>query len=362
MRCFKIGCLILFLICPVAFAQPKPLNIALFTLSSEPPQGSYWWDVVNFARASADGLGMHLQVFYNTGGSRQSYANSIKSLLNSPNKPDALLAASFRKEALTVIKLAEQYQVPLIMFNNDLPSEYIAEIGQPRSKYKYFIGQIKPDDLGLSFLLANYLISQVAQSSTSQIDIVGISGNWDSPEAKMRNLGLIAAAATHANAKILQIVNTNWSSQAAYRKANLLIKRHEQLKVIWCASDLMALSSLKAINEQGKHIVTGGIDWTTAAIHSIKQGKLAASAGGHFMTAGYGLVLLFDYLHGNDFGDISPLIIETPGGIIHRDNVDKYFNLLTNKDWSTVDFSKYSRTFNPNNTRYDFSFERLKKR
>jgi len=360
----KIACLYFFifaaLFSAVGHAQHKPLNVALFVLSPVEEQGSYWWDVVTFARASADDLGITLQVFYNPSGSRKGYVKAIETLLKGPNKPDALLASSYRTEALNIIKLAEQYQVPLIMFNNQLPKKLLSAIGTPRSKYKYFIGQVKPDDYSQSYLLAEYLIEQAAQLYPEQaINIVGISGGPAAPESIARNQGLITATAAHYRANLLQIIFSDWSGESAYRKANLLMKRHQNLQIIWCASDLMALHSLKAINELDKAIITGGIDWTTAAITSIKNGKLTASSGGHFITAGYALVLLFDYFHGHDFADIGPVVFQTQGGLIHQGNVDKYFKLLTTKDWSGVEFTQYSRVLTPSNKNYDFSFERL---
>jgi len=354
--------LVLLTINAFAVAQEKPpaFNIALFSLATSPEMSPYWHDVARFAQASADGLGINLTVVYNTSGHRTGYVDLIEAQLKSNNKPDAFLASSYRGISKKVIMLADKYRVPLIMINNSLPEQSLESIGAPREKFKYYIGHVKPNDFNFGYALANYLISQAEQlSSRKYIDIIGISGGKDAPEARARNNGLIKAATEHKNANLLQIVPTNWLGQTAYRKVASLNKRHPNLQIVWCASDHMAIHSIAALKAQHKTLLVGGMDWSAEAIASIKKGQLSATAGGQFTNAGYALILLFDYLSGNDFAQISPLTIVTQGGLIHRGNVDKYDKLLTDKPWSNIKFRQYSRTLSPHNTRYDFSLSRL---
>jgi len=341
-------------------AYSKTLNIALFPLNGGENTNLYWDNVILFAQASADDLKINLNVVYNKAGHRRSYVKTIESILKGKNKPDAFIAASYLKKTTDIIELAERYQVPLIMFNNDLPKKTIAAVGPPRSKYKYFIGQVMSDDQHLGYVLADHLIKHAQQrNKRGDIQITGISGTRDSPESHARNQGLINAIAQHDNVSLKQIVFSDWQVSTSYRKATSLISRYQELDIIWCASDLMALSSLKAITESNRNIVSGGIDWSSQAIHSIKNGQLTASSGGHFTTAGYALVLLYDYLNGKDFSYNQQSIYKIPGGLVHQGNIDKYFSILTTRQWQKVDFTRYSRVINPQNTRYDFSFERL---
>jgi len=341
-------------------ALGKQLNIAFFPLSEGENHNLYWQDVVDFARASASDLNINLHVIYNKVGHRRSYVSTIESILKSDDKPDAFIAGAYLQITEEIIALAEYYQVPLIMFNNELPKQAMVEVGPPRSKYQYFIGQVMPDDLNLGYMLADYLIKNAEKrSTTDRIKIVGISGTRDSPETHARNQGLTNASAEHDQADLVQIVFSNWNPDIAYRQANSLINRHQDLQIIWCASDLMALSSLNAIKDNKQHIISGGIDWSADAMHSIRNGQLTASSGGQFTTGGYAVILLYDYLNGRDFAQDNQTIFKIPGGLIHQENIEQYFSVLTAKDWKSINFGLYSRALHPENTGYDFSFERL---
>ena len=338
----------------VSFA--KEINIILFSHNNN--DQDYWGIVHQFARASAKDLGINLIIKYNDTIHRKSYIENMDKVLGAENV-SAFLAVSFMGEAQSVLSLSSKYNIPVIMFDNTFSLLEKSKIGQPRVKYKNYIGHISPNDYQLGYLLADYLIKQAKENKTNKtIELIGISGSRISPESYERNKSL-EMAANNQQAKLLQTVFASWNGASAYKKSLTLIKRHPNVDVIWAASDLMALAAKKAINESGKNIITGGIDWTPQAITAIKNGQLTASVGGNFTSAGYALVLLFDYLNGHDFLEKIALVYQVEGGVIHQGNVDKYYKLITEQDWHSIDFKKYSRVFNPNNEHYDFSFNRL---
>jgi len=359
MRVITICLLILYIIPAMSYAKDKPLRVALFPLSTAKNSSSNWLSVVNFAQASADDLGIELDVVYHTPEHSKRYIDLIESILSSRHKPDAFLAASYLGNAEAVIKIAEKYHVPVMMFNNSPAPKTVLTIGQPRQKYQYYIGQVKPDDYQLGYLLADHLITQYRQKNPLEnIKMIGITGTRVSPESYSRVKGLTKASSQHQFTELLQVVYSDWSGSDAYRKSSLLIKRYPNIQIIWCASDLQALYSLKAINESNKNIMTGGIDWSADAMMSIKNGQLTASAGGQFTTAGYALALIYDYLNGRDFAYRGQVIFNVPGGVIHHGNIDRYYQLLTTRNWQLIDFTQYSKILRPDEEPYDFSIAR----
>lgn len=360
----KVFIILSLLFCPLALSEEsKPFNIILF--SPQHNDEGYWGNLHDFARASANDLGINFSVVYNTDGntkklgSRYDYIESLENVLKSKNKPDAFMAVMFKSKAEELLALSEKYDVPMLILNSQLSTKQKTLIGTPRSKYKYYIGYIRPDSEQMSYLLSTHLLNQVKNDSNNPIELAAISGTRAGQSHPPRISGLKRAIKDKNNAQLNQVVFGNWRQENAYQLTHKLMHRYDDLQVFWCSSDLMALGVQRAINESGKHIIAGGFDWTSDAIHSIKSGELSASVGGHFTNGAFGLVLLYDFLHGNDFSDVISTNILTKGALIHKGNVDKYSNFLIKQGWGAVNFKKYSRTYHPENESYNFSFDYL---
>ena len=86
------------------------------------------------------------------------------------------------------------------------------------------------------------------------------------------------------------------------------------------------LGSQFAVDQAGRDdiaIVTTDIDEQVAQF--IKDGKLDFSIGGHWMVGGFGLIQLYDYLHGHPVENTQPLFSLIP---VTAANVDTYANGL----------------------------------
>ncbi|PKF56668.1 hypothetical protein CW748_09305 [Alteromonadales bacterium alter-6D02] len=342
--------------------KQKPAKKLSFVLVSPTSNDEgFWGDVHNFARASANDLDVDFSVVYNASHHGLTYLEIMEALLRSPKRPDAILAVSYRRRTKKILALSVKYKIPIFLINNSLPHESREAIGLPRVNYPTYLGHMSANDYDLSKQLTKVLVAQAKKDLPTQVvNVVGISGSRDAPETFNRNMGLRGVIEQDPMARLFQVVHADWQGAEALRKTTALIKRYKNIHVAWYASDLMALHSAKAWNSPlEKHVVSGGFDWTKEAIAAIKQGKLDATAGGHFTDAGFAVVLLHDYFHGKDFAEVFPLVSFSSGGVIHRANVDKYYELLVNKDWDGIDFKKYSRVYYPSQPSYDFSIERL---
>lgn len=67
------------------------------------------------------------------------------------------------------------------------------------------------------------------------------------------------------------------------------------------------------------------------------------------------MILLYDYHKGIDFADELGVKFHSPMYAITAENIDRYRPLLEGMDWNKVDFTKFSKAFNPELKRYDFS-------
>jgi len=345
-----------------AFEDKASLNKIHITLvSPNTNDQDFWGDVHNFARASARSLDIKFNVLYNASHHGITYVEQIEQLLSATNKPDAIIAVSYRQQTQKIMRLSQKYNVPVFMINNELPQETKDKIGLPRTTYKTYLGHISANDYVLSEQLSTFLISKAKQAHPNQIiNVVGISGSRAAPETYNRNLALSDVVTRDASSKLYQILHADWLAATASRQASAVFKRYKDINVMWYASDHMALSANRTLTQQHeREVVSGGFDWTKQAIIAIKEGHLDASVGGHFTDGGFALVLLYDYFNGKDFSHVYPLLTYSSGGVIHQGNVDQYYQLLTKKKWSSIDFKKYSRVHNPKLLTYDFSIQSL---
>jgi hypothetical protein len=102
----------------------------------------------------------------------------------------------------------------------------------------------------------------------------------------------------------------------------------------------------------------GGIDWTPPSLQAVREGRMVATLGGHFLEGAWALVLLHDFHHGRDFA-AEGLDWRTQMVPITRDTVDTFLRFLEGGDWEWIDFRAFSRVANPALKHYDFSLRAL---
>lgn len=343
------------------WAHHQSYRIGLFTTRSA--GDAYWGQVEDFMRAASQDLGLELQVFY-AGGDHIALIKQFETAVLSDPPFDALVLPNFKKTAHRNIKTAETHRVPVLLFNSGVSSEREEEVGQPREKYRYWIGSILPDEQQAGAELFNWL-SLAAQSTANpskkpavathsmKVPLVAIGGNLADFASIERSRGLELALAKQERFGLAQLVHADWQRQRAAEMFSRLIKRYPDTGIAWAASDLMALGVQDSAKRAGVSIVTGGVDWTREGLSSVLEGGLSVSVGGHFMDGGWAAVMLYDYFHGVDFADESPVIV-TPMVPLSAANKEHINLLLNSPDWARVDFSRYSKALNPELKRYAF--------
>ncbi len=154
-----------------------------------------------------------------------------------------------------------------------------------------------------------------------------------------------------------------WSREKAYLQTQGVLRQYPGLSVIWVANDPLALGALNAVREigkiPGKDVMIGGLNWDLPALLEVRDGGLVVSVGGHFMTGGWALILLHDYFHGRDFAEIGTELQLPLFSSLDRQRVINYLDVFGDGDWSKIDFRSFSKVFNPDLSRYDFSLENV---
>ena len=341
---FLIGFLLLFTV-PLADAGTRPSVVFL-----SPDDSRFWQLVAGFMEAVAEDLEVDLEVQYDRESHRFSYLRMAKDVLAREEKPDYLLFMCKEHVTESMLRLADGAGVKTFTFNTDVPDAARASIGMPRSVLSGWLGHLSPDNIAAGRSLVTLLGKQAEQlglASGPSIPMVALSGTLDSSATKDRNGGLLAAA-IQQRSELMQLVYANWSGTLAREKTEVLLKRYPNTVSIWSASDGMALGAIEAARNAGrtpgKDLLVGGVDWEPEALESIRQGELLVSLGRHFMGGGLALLLLHDYQHGQDFGDMSPdYVFRYKLEPATRDNVERVQRIMDSKNWSAIDFRRFSR-------------------
>jgi ribose transport system substrate-binding protein len=119
--------------------------------------------------------------------------------------------------------------------------------------------------------------------------------------------------------KIVEKQNADWDRAKAKDLAETWIKKHPNLKAIFCNNDTMALGVIEAVKSSGKDILVVGVDGIGEAYDSIKKGELSATVDSFPKFKGQIAVeLTLRVLGGQDI----PRVIWTPQALIDSTNVD----------------------------------------
>ncbi|PCK07179.1 MAG: hypothetical protein COA42_15680 [Alteromonadaceae bacterium] len=323
--------------------------------------------LVNFTREVAGDLDLTLQVVH--AETRSDSKRAIKAVLRNPIKPDYLIHHHQTLFGESILRDLEAAGVKSYMVNAPITPDERDLIGFPRGKFSHWLGHMTPDDRSAGFYLADLLIEQArlnpsqsfALNRSGKVELLGIGGTLRSGAGNNRKHGLTARVAGKQKVELKRVIHTKWHGSGDAVTA--LLRTYPEVSAIWAASDYLAIEAADAARAlgyiPGKNIFIGGIDGSIYGIEGIQQGHISATFGGHFMEAGWALILLYDYHHGRDFAEEPGLTIQRPLTLITPDNVGRYTEVFSGNNWKKVDYSLFSKVRNPDLLNYDFSVERV---
>lgn len=339
--------LLFFLLLPF---QVISTEIALLVPRSE---SAAWQSQIRFAQAAASDLGVTLQVY--------DAENQPKTMLQQVSQAcekgvDGVLFMNYEQIGDKLLAITEKCKIPSVLFNTGFDSRDFL----PRTKYRYWIGEITPNDTKAGAVLAEQLLLK-AQGQVDKVNMLVLNGNLKELSAQKRNQGLyqfirhnpIVTVAAEGDS------NVSWSREEAKRQFKWFYKLHPEINMIWAASDTLALGARDGMQELGipmDSIFIGGIDWLPEALRVIENRAPYISIGGHFTEAAWSLIMLKDYLDKHDFIAESTQFNSTFYSINH-DNVAKFQSFIDD-NWQRIDFRTLSKQQDSDKL-YNFSIKYL---
>jgi len=350
----------------------KTINIAF--LNGRDNVG-FWKDVENFMREVAKDFDDIKLTIYRAESNHLKQVRILEQITSSnyKTKYDVVLTRALRQNGIQLLDIAEKNKTPIFLFNTGLDKKQKAIVGAPRQNYKYFIGEMYPDDEQAGFDLASELFSNNQKlNSNERINLLALSGGPGNLASVMRVKGLKRFIKSNKNkVKLLQIIPIykldDHGLEGSEKKTKLALKRHKNINLIWGYNDAITIGSLNVIlkdqafkNTHGKTLFSGGIDWTEKAIELIENDQMTYTLGGHYMDGGWSLIAVYDYLKGKDFKDSQGIVtFGTKLSTINKKNLEGFKTLFIKKQVKEIDFKSFSIYKNPNLKEYNFGLELL---
>ncbi len=322
----------------------------------------FWASVSNFAKATAEDLNIDLKVVFSKGNS-YSLKKDILAEINATEPPDYLLSiytGTITKEFMTK---AAARGIKYFIINSVINKRIEKVIGLPKSTYRNWVASIGPNDELAGFTLADILISEAKAkglvNSDGKVHIAAITGPPDSHISVSRYLGLHRRLNSRNDAILIKAFASDWNKDSGSRAAQSLLNQHDNIHAIWSISDIIALATKEHIQSigktPGKDILLAGIDWNDQALQSVLAGEMTGSIGGHFMDAGWAVILIHDLHKGIKFTEDPGRLIENAMSVINAENIRQYMDKLGDRNWQSIDFKQFSKFYNKKLASYDFS-------
>lgn len=343
--------------CPVASAATQGPSVLFVNPGA---QGENFWDMLSASMAAAArDLGLELRI-ETAERDHLAMVELARAAARGPRPPDYIVLVN---EKLAAARLLDEIPpTTRVLFINNGPSEaQRAKYGAPRERHENWIGTVMPNHRAAGRALAEAIIGSCADAAAAPgpEGLIAIGGNRATPASVERVAGMQAAVDATPGVELLQTIHSEWRRDKAASQMQGLLGRWPRTRFVWAANDPMALGALDAAVARGRRpgedVFIGGINWSAAALEAIRDGRLAASVGGHFLQGAWALVLIHDHHHGRDFADLG-VRIEAPMSVIDRSNVEAYVAALGDEDWDRIDFRRFLRA--PGGE-YDFSLDAL---
>ncbi len=368
----KILIVLLVLILPFPYLLGQSQNTFRVAWLQSGKQTGFWPVVKVFLQAAAKDLKLNLDIYNYRNNPVELIKVTEQILSDKKLKPHCLLLHNYKKRGEEVITLAEKNKTCVFIFNSGFNEQ--SSVSLPRKKYKYWIGQMVPDDFLAGYDLAKVLIQKARglkkNKQNSQIELVGFEGNRTSMASELRKRGLLKRLKEEKSVELKQLFHTKWKEKFATKAFTATYNRYPQVTVFWAASESMVkgiLTGASLVNwKQGIDYVTGGVDALPSNRILLRNGKMHATVGGHYAEGAWALVLINDYLRGVDFIDIYPnaMVKTRMHTFTEKDQavLEKISDLLSGNEISQLNFRNFSRYYNKNLKEYNFDLIELMKK
>lgn len=318
----------------------------------------FFKNTVTLMKIAANQLGMEVRPYY-ANGDQFLMQNQLKGALSGPNKVDAVAITNYKQSGPLFIKMANDAKTPIIIITTNLAPEDKVKLKQSGINYKYWIGEVLPDDFTTGYLMSKYLIKASKPAKDGKIHMIALEGLHSETSSVQRVLGLNKFLRENPSVILDRLVSTKWSVDIAENKFIELKKFYPQATAIWAASDGIGLGVVKGAKvlnlKPGKDIYTTGVDWTKEGLDNVQSKNFVVSFGGQYMDGAWAAVVFYDYFHGIPLKNNGGSKFSSKMSPLTSSNIAEYRRKMSPDNWKNINFKKFSKKLNPGLKEYNFN-------
>jgi ribose transport system substrate-binding protein len=184
-------------------------------------------------------------------------------------KVDAILIAPADSvQLIPVLKKAQEAGIVIINIDNQLDQQAAQKAGLASVPY------ISVNNEQGAYLSARYLSKDV----TTPTQVVILEGITTAKNAQDRKNGALQAFGENKNIQVVASQSANWKIDEAHDVAAELFKKYPNVKLVFCANDMMAFGVIQFLQESSKtEVKVAAYDALGEAMPLLKDGSLQAT-------------------------------------------------------------------------------------
>ena len=331
---------------------------------------TFWNTSARAAEAAAHALGVDFELIYLE---RQHLAalDVVRELAARPaeRRPDYVMLVNEAGVAPEALRILDEAGLrTLLVYNGIQGAQERALVGTPRDTHRHWLGSIEPRAEEAGYLTAKALIDKGREAGAfgpdGKLHLLAIAGDRSTPSSIRRSEGMHKAVDEAGDAVLDQEVFGAFSREKATEQSAWLFQRFPHARLVWAASDQMAFGAMASWEARGgrpgRDAWFSGINTSGEATKALREGRLTALSGGHFILGAWAVVMLYDHHHGIDFADSEGLELRASVfPLFSVRDADTFERRYGSGHFGTIDFRRFSKALNPELKRYDFSFRQL---
>lgn len=213
---------------------------------------------------------------------------------------------------------------------------------------RYYIGHIALDDEEGGYRNAKALLEAGCRK------IVSINHARGASVSELRQKGLLRALKEYPDAELLATQWNVFTREAAVSTTESFLSAHPDLDGIYTIAAFISVGAMTAVERADKlvDIKIAGMDLVEESLKGIEEGKILFSSGSHWVSGGFGLIMLFDKLNGHE--PLKRVTWIKPIGVT-KDNVAMFSSrFLEHEPYTPDEIRSMSITFNPDAKLYEW--------
>jgi len=254
-------------------AAPKKIALVMKTLTNP-----FFIEMERGARRAEKEFGIELQV--KTGSDETAIEQQIQIVddLIQAHVDAIVIAPGDSQRLVPILKKAQAAGITIINIDNQLDPAVVASQQMTLPPF------ISTDNEAGAYLATKYLADQVKKPTQAAI----LEGIRSASNAQMRLAGAKRGFAGNANIHVVASETAEWKIDLAHDVARSVFEAHPQVRLVFCANDMMALGVIKYLQDSGrKGVLVAGYDALDDARAAVKNGTMAATIDQQAAEQGY---------------------------------------------------------------------------